>query len=734
MPLGPSLPVADQGQAFANTDPPSDRDDCSPYDSPETDYSEAEDGGVATEELYQEYIKGGTLSESSEEAEELFLAYIQGEVNRNVVEASAEGKTTEKEEEEEGNANHVYQHITDQGVSNLGNAGVRIKREDEAWSSPGVKRRISPEIEDLPAYKSPRLGAKQENVKTERKVNESNPRTTNIDDIPQHKETVLAPIKDEVEPKYRHLDNQHPWLDRFQFTKRHNNESLSRAISFQSTKMISQSKPPLSQEQMDLIHVILKGDNVFFTGSAGSGKSTVLRNIVEILRLLGVHVYIIAPTGRAAIAARGMTFFSYAGWTPNHMKRSIRKLEEASRSKRIWTKFNHTIDEVSMFENHKLERLNAVMKKARGTPKHIAFGGVQLIVTGDFCQLAPVLPFRYCWLCGQELFKSTIGPNYHCTTDGQFKLCDQWAFRSEAWKESDFVHIHFKEIHRQSDPNFIRILETKRLGRPLSAEDKHLLLHHTSETEGAVKLFPSRSQVAAVNDREFARLDSPIETYHCRDHFQHNAEHCELAEKTEKNYKDDTLVAHEDHRYEAKLKIRVGMLVLLLINLDLQVGLVNGSQGRVIGFAEPPKRKDARPNPTIEYGMYKIARVEEFIARKSIKRYPVVRFLNGQERTIYAEFQVEELGDYEPYSLLSRTQIPLMAAWAMTIHKCQGMTLSRVIVNLSDAWQRGQEYVALSRARSLDGLKVEALSNREKGGDPQVMQFLWDKFRIGEVG
>ena len=386
-----------------------------------------------------------------------------------------------------------------------------------------------------------------------------------------------------------------------------------------------------------------------------------------------------------------------------------------------------------MFENHVLERLNAIMKKARRTAKDLAFGGVQLIVTGDFCQLPPVMPFRYCYLCGQELFTRDSGLSYHCRTHGQFKHSDKWAFRSEAWEQCHFVYIYLKEIHRQNDPKLIHILETLRLGKPLSTQDKHLLLHHKSETEGAVKLFPRRDQVAVMNDREFNKLDGLIKIYACRDHFQHNAEHCELAEKTERNPRDDTLVAHEDHRYEAKLEIRVGMLVLLLINLDLQVGLVNGSQGVVIGFAEPQKHKDARPNPIIEYGRYKSARVEEFIARKSVKEYPVVRFLNGQQRTIYADCQVEELGDYEPYSLLSRTQIPLIAAWAMTIHKCQGMTLSRVIVNLSDAWQRGQEYVALSRARSLDGLKVEALSIQNRGGDPQVLQFLWDNFRVGDM-
>ena len=86
-----------------------------------------------------------------------------------------------------------------------------------------------------------------------------------------------------------------------------------------------------------------------------------------------------------------------------------------------------------------------------------------------------------------------------------------------------------------------------------------------------------------------------------------------------------------------------------------------------------------------------------------------MRFDNGITRTVFAECRVNELGDEQPYSLLMRTQIPLVAAWTMTIHKSQGMTLNKVIVDLARSFESGQEYVALSRARALSGLKVESL-------------------------
>ena len=621
-----------------------------------------------------------------------------------------------------------------------------IKLETGIPTTAAIKKRAAACLETGPRVKSPRLEKKTQNfIKKEHGVSQdiglSQADSGYLSgEVRPHIPTDCAGmIKQEsgIRSVNRDIDFKFkfPWVVSSDSREWYDGSTLDERLSRAFKDVTSKCDPPLCQEQMDLIQVIMSRKNVFYTGSAGCGKSTVLKAFVEILRKAGMHVYVVASTGVASIAVGGKTFWSFAGWTPNLMKRTIERLKVAVHNKQTWRRHNHAevlvIDEISMMENHYFERLNIILKESRAYGRNEAFGGIQLIVTGDFCQLPPVKPFQHCYPCGRELLSVHGGRIYRCSEHGDFRHSDQFAFKSVAWKECDFVHVNLRNIHRQSDPEFKRILERIRLSKPLDTNDRNLLLHHESETTGAVKLFPKRSQVKAVNEREFALLDSPIKTSPCWDHFQHNPNHWHLDDKKERDPHTNTLIALEEHRFESVIRLREGMLVILLVNLDFQAELVNGSQGVIIGFQKAKHIQDA--SPSNEHAVYKSARVAEFIAQESPKEYPVVRFINGEERTIFPSCQVDELGDQEPgddepYSLISRTQIPLMAAWAMTIHKCQGMTLKRVIVNLSDAWECGQEYVALSRATSLEGLKVEALPRRLKEGNPQVARFLLESF------
>ena len=506
---------------------------------------------------------------------------------------------------------------------------------------------------------------------------------------------------------------------------------LSRSISHINPTL----GPDLCKEQADLVETIMSGKNVFYTGSAGCGKSTVLRCFVKCLKDLGKRVEIVAPTGRAALNVDGKTFWSYAGWTPSTMKKPMKEILAACCQKRTWKRINATdvlvIDEISMMESFYLERLNRIMKEARSYKcdnAHKPFGGVQVVISGDFCQLPPVQPMKHCLECGEEL-QPIPGYRKKCLKHGEYKLSDQWAFKSAAWRECNFVHTNLSTIHRQKDLRFIGILEKLRVGKSLSLEEKNLLKNHDSQTDGAVKIFSKRDDVRKLNDREFNRLQSPIFEYRCYDHFQRNPDHEDLTPLEERDPIDGSLVALNEHRFDKETYLRVGMAVVLLVNLNVEEGLVNGSQGEIIRFDSTPTKRELT-EASGEHGSHKQGLLYRFIRTGRLGQWPVVRFLNGREKTIYPQCMVGEYGATEPWSLLSRTQIPLMAAWAMTIHKAQGMTLDRVVVDLADTFEKGHDYVALSRARGLEGLKVESLGRLDKGINEEVRAFLAENFGI----
>ena len=505
--------------------------------------------------------------------------------------------------------------------------------------------------------------------------------------------------------------------------------------------------PTLCEEQEHVVRLVLSRHNLFLTDSAGTGKTAVLEAFVSQLEDMGYQVCKTAPTGCAALNINGVTTWSFAGWSPDSMKQPLNQLTNPP--KRVGKRMRRfdvlVIDEISMVENLFFERLNLAMQNARNSKK--PFGGAQIVVTGDFCQLPPVKPFRNCLQCGTETVKDQHNPIYECKNKKcwpklVFRDEDKWAFRSKAWKECNFQHINLTTIHRQKEKKFRDLLEKCRMGNSLSNEDNFLLLHHPCETKDAVRLSSLKIEVDRVNMKEFRKLSTRERTFRCVDRYnRHVKDHPDL-EKTRSE--DGTLGTLDEHRYEKKLEVKEGMLVVLLMNVSVEEGLVNGSQGIVIGFEQDseegiPSNPPSDPQlpkgnrvPTVagEHKVHKEAGIKEFIERADAKEWPVVRFLNGQVRTIMPDCSVNERGDTKPYSLLSRTQIPLAMAWAMTTHKSQGMTLDRAIISISSCFEAGQMYVALSRTRTLQGLKVESLSTRKWERNPQVEEFSRDKCGI----
>lgn len=509
-----------------------------------------------------------------------------------------------------------------------------------------------------------------------------------------------------------------------------------------------EQSPTLSAEQEALVSLALEGHNIFYTGSAGCGKSTVLKAIRDRFEAKGEYVHVLAPTGKVALANGGRTTWSFAGWTPNSHKMSLSEMTNrlSQRNVLLFERLEEVktiiIDEISMVENVHFGRLNELMKAVKESP--LPFGGIQVIVTGDFCQLPPVKPFRNCFSCGSQLEYSYRSGTYsclnqNCVVDG-YHEDDKWAFKSKAWQECNFRYVYLATVYRQKDPAFIDLLQKCRLGLQLNDTEIKLLTSPDGKTDShPVKLFPTRAEVREVNDAEFRRLLAPPQVYKSVDIFLWNEEEHPYLEDKQQKAADGSLKALSDHNFEVELHLKKDMQVLLLHNIDLGKGLCNGTQGKIIGFEPfgeiPPEIPlYGEDLPVYMSGLHEQEETVRQFMRKchKAKGWPIVKFHNGITKTIYPVCQPLLLGEERPYSLIGRMQIPLTAAWALSIHKSQGMTLDSAVVSVGKAFEEGQIYVALSRVKTLAGLKVEGDVSplREFKGDRVVLE--WLKKTFGE--
>ncbi|GLB43418.1 putative DNA-dependent ATPase and 5'-3' DNA helicase required for the maintenance of both mitochondrial and nuclear genome stability [Lyophyllum shimeji] len=440
----------------------------------------------------------------------------------------------------------------------------------------------------------------------------------------------------------------------------------------------------LSQEQTQILKLVSEGKSVFYTGSAGTGKSVLLREIIKTLRAKYVKtpdaVAITASTGIAACNIGGVTIHSFAGIglgteSAEDLATKIRKNKKAS-TRWLRTKVL-IIDEVSMVDGDlfdKLARIGSILRK-----KVEPFGGIQIVVTGDFFQLPPV---------------------------GKGGAQVKFAFEASLWKETVKHTYNLTKVFRQRDEEFVEMLNEMRFGR-LSAKSiaKFRSLSREIEYEDgltATELFPRREDVDRSNSTRIVRLEGQQERYVSIDGGI-------IQDENQKQKMLANFMAPRD------ITLRINAQVMLIKNVDDT--LVNGSMGRVgdsliqlstSGVGSAAKKKGAA-------------------SAAQVKLYPVVEFVlpNGGRRMylVMPEVWKVELPNGEVQ--VTRTQIPLILAWAMSIHKSQGQTLDRVKVDLGKVFEKGQAYVALSRATSLEGLQVLNFDPSKVNAHPKVA--IWSK-------
>lgn len=303
----------------------------------------------------------------------------------------------------------------------------------------------------------------------------------------------------------------------------------------------------------------------------------------------------------------------------------------------------------------------------------------------------------------------------------------------------DFAHVELTRNHRQNDPMLANIINHLGDCKPLTGAEVKTLVDHPCDVEGAVKLMPENKEVKAENDNSLNAPQGEEYRYNCLDDFQWRRDlHPELADMDERtNW--GTLKHLRDHPHEEIVRLTVGARVMPRRDISTTKGLVNGSLGTMVRFqlVDPAEQPH---DASLEGGFNRGVRYEQVRSFIEMRGYrgkqhthvPVAKFDNIAEPvTIWPDCSVSERGFEEPRSLLMRTQIPLILAWAMTIHKAQGATLPKVIVDLSRCWEI-IAYVGLSRVRSLWDMKVlhlgsSAINTTIADG---VKDFMWRKCRV----
>lgn len=412
----------------------------------------------------------------------------------------------------------------------------------------------------------------------------------------------------------------------------------------------------MTQDQA--LDILKTGRSVFLTGEPGSGKTHTVNRYVAWLRQHDIEPALTASTGIAATHIGGMTIHSWSGigiaefLTPFDLDRisSIEKIY-----KRIEKAQVLILDEVSMLSANVLEMVDAVCKEVKRNEE--PFGGIQVVLVGDFFQLPPVSKK------GKEV---------------------DYAFNAPAWKALDPAICYLSEQHRQEDTDFLALLTAIRSNRvDTSHHDiiKGRLSARSEAPENAVKLYSHNADVDRINDAELEALD----------------ERPRVFEMKTRGKKHTVASLIRGCLSPEKLTLKVGAAVMFTRN-EQQGRFVNGTTGVV---------EDFDPDSGL----------------------PLVRILGGKVIEVETmEWKVDDQGK----ELACITQVPLRLAWAMTIHKSQGMSLDAALMDLGAAFEYGQGYVALSRVRSLSGLFLLGCNQRALQVHPEILE-QDAKFRDGSL-
>lgn len=427
--------------------------------------------------------------------------------------------------------------------------------------------------------------------------------------------------------------------------------------------------------QKEALTLLKMGKNVFLTGPAGSGKTYVLNSYIDYLEDHGVEVAVTASTGIAATHIGGMTIHSWSGIGIKDFL-SQRDLDYLEQQQYLWKRFEKVkvlvIDEISMLKDTTLDMVDRVCKTFKRNEK--PFGGLQVIFSGDFFQLPPIeKASASASVQAQPQTQSlSLEIDYEIQYEVEDTVRTPFAFISRSWKEAGLHVCYLHEQHRQEDSSLLTILNEIRSGE-VSDDVRELLLERTRESDNVdtTRLFTHNMNVDSYNLKKLEDVDGDERMY----------------EMTSKGKRSGVEALKRGCLSPEELWVKIGSLVMFVKNNPMQ-GYVNGTIGEVVGYDDD------------DYPIVKDKEGREFIANPQ-------SWAIEDQGTIVAEI----------------FQVPLRLAWAITIHKSQGMTLDHAMIDLSNAFVPGQGYVALSRVKTLEGLFLKGINRQALEVHPHVLIF-----------
>ena len=441
----------------------------------------------------------------------------------------------------------------------------------------------------------------------------------------------------------------------------------------------------LSKEQQHVFNLVVhQGRNVFVTGGAGVGKSFVITHLVQSLRNEGKVVAVAASTGVAATLIGGSTLHLLLGM--GLAKEPVEKLIAIARKSRKlchrWRSMDVLIvDEVSMLHPDFFEKFEKLVAEMRGMPD-LTFGGLQIVFVGDFFQLPPVL--------------SRDRPT----------AAAAFVFETETWDRAVDDSVVLTTIFRQDNSSaFAHMLSRVRTGEH-TLDDLEMIWNRMNvapeipEGVQATKMHSRRHEVSRINQEHLMQLDATGERTYGRTITQSPVEG--LSRDAQRDWEKYVEQVNTNSQAPEEMTLRVGAQVMMLVNRP-EEKLHNGSRGVVVEF--------------------------------SLGGLPLVRFKSGVHMMVPHTW----VHHHETLGKVSLTQIPLQLAWAVTMHKSQGLSLDAAEMCLDQSvFECGQAYVALSRLRSLDGLCLTGFDPRVIRVNPRVVNFYkrmggTDKVAVPEV-